>query len=106
MCQLFAEYDAHPRVAGPVLSPVDRLRFPSAVCLTARSSLAPGLGIAYGGTNREDVLSNLLPAMQDPKSNKEVRCSRAGARPIVPRPDMTRRLKPRLTGFGCHVVST
>lgn len=32
-----------------------------------------GLGLAYAGSNREDVLSLILPVMSDSKSTMEVR---------------------------------
>ena len=31
------------------------------------------LGLAYAGSNRQDVLSLILPVLADPKSNLEVR---------------------------------
>lgn len=31
------------------------------------------MGIAYAGTNRDNVLSLLIPVISDPKSNMEVR---------------------------------
>ena len=30
------------------------------------------LGIAYAGTNRDDVIQMILPLLSDPKSNMEV----------------------------------
>ena len=33
----------------------------------------PRLGLAYAGSNRQDVLSLILPVLADPKSNLEVR---------------------------------
>lgn len=37
------------------------------VCFISR------LGLAYAGSNRQDVLSLILPVLADPKSNLEVR---------------------------------
>lgn len=42
-----------------------------AVCLD-RCRLGFRLGLAYAGSNREDVLSLLLPVMGDSKSSMEV----------------------------------
>merc|ERR1712178_278141 len=39
---------------------------------TMRLGAIVGLGLAYAGSNREDVISLLLPAMSDSKSNMEV----------------------------------
>ena len=33
----------------------------------------PRLGLAYAGSDRQDVLSLILPVLADPKSNLEVR---------------------------------
>ena len=51
----------------------------SFLCVTDRKNSVvtffffPRLGLAYAGSNRQDVLSLILPVLADPKSNLEVR---------------------------------
>ena len=40
--------------------------------------VSPRLGLAYAGSNRQEVLSLILPVLGDPKSNLEVRCLTTG----------------------------